>query len=250
MNITGNTIFIPGGTSGIGRGLAERLADVGNKVIIAGRRQQLVEEIVAGNDNIEGFVLDVTDPQSIDRAVATVTSSFPETNVVITVAGIMLPEDVHTDAFLPTAEATVTTNLLGPIRLIGRLTEFLAAKDDAAILTVSSGLAFVPLPITPTYNATKAAIHSFTESLRVQLADTNVQVIEIVPPAVRTALMGQENSEHAMPLDDYLSEVIELLQTEPDAEEILVENVKFLRYAEANGNYDEVLGRLRALSAH
>jgi uncharacterized oxidoreductase len=246
MNITGNTIFIPGGTSGIGRGLAERLADVGNKVIIAGRRQQLVEEIVAGNDNIEGFVLDVTDPQSIDRAVATVTSSFPETNVVITVAGIMLPEDVHTDAFLPTAEATVTTNLLGPIRLIGRLTEFLAAKDDAAILTVSSGLAFVPLPITPTYNATKAAIHSFTQSLRVQLADTNVQVIEIVPPAVRTALMGQENAEHAMPLDDYLSEVMELLQTEPDAEEILVENVKFLRYAEVNGNYDEVLGRLSA----
>jgi uncharacterized oxidoreductase len=246
MNITGNTIFIPGGTSGIGRGLAERLADVGNKVIIAGRRQQLVEEIVAGNDNIEGFVLDVTDPQSIDRAVATVTSSFPETNVVITVAGIMLPEDVHTDAFLPTAEATVTTNLLGPIRLIGRLTEFLAAKDDAAIVTVSSGLAFVPLPITPTYNATKAAIHSFTQSLRVQLADTNVQVIEIVPPAVRTALMGQENAEHAMPLDDYLSEVMELLQTEPDAEEILVENVKFLRYAEVNGNYDEVLGRLSA----
>ena len=247
MNISGNTIFIPGATSGIGRGLAQRFADAGNTVIVAGRRRHLVEELVAGHENIEGFVLDVTDPRSIDAAVSTIKTGFPETNVLITVAGIMLPEDVHDDAFLPTAEATVTTNLLGPIRLIGALTEFLAAKDDAAILTVSSGNAFVPLPVTPTYSATKAAIHSFTESLRVQLSDTNIQVIEIVPPAVRTALMNQENSENAMPLDDFLSEVMELLASQPDADEILVENVKFFRYAEANGNYREVL---RQLSAH
>jgi uncharacterized oxidoreductase len=248
MNISGNTIFIPGATSGIGRGLAQRFADAGNNVIVAGRRQHLVEEIAAGHDNIEGFALDVTDPRSIAAAVSTIETSFPETNVLITVAGIMRPEDVHTDAFLPTAEATVTTNLLGPIRLIAALTEFLAAKDDAAILTVSSGLAFVPLPITPTYNATKAAIHSFTQSLRIQVSDTNIQVIEIVPPAVRTALMNLENAEHAMPLDDFLSEVMELLASEPEADEILVENVRFLRYAEANGNYREVLGRL--MSAH
>jgi uncharacterized oxidoreductase len=248
MNISGNTIFIPGATSGIGRGLAERFADAGNHVIVAGRREHLVREIAAGHDNIDGFSLDVTDPRSIEAAVSTIERSFPQTNVLITVAGIMRPEDVHTAGFLPTAEATVATNLLGPIRLIGALTEFLAAKDDAAILTVSSGLAFVPLPITPTYSATKAAIHSFTQSLRIQLADTSIQVIEIVPPAVRTALMGLENAEHAMPLDDFLSEVMELLESEPDADEILVENVKFLRYAEANGNRDEVLGRL--LSAH
>ena len=246
MNISGNTIFIPGATSGIGRGLAERFADAGNTVIVAGRRRNLVEELVAGHENIEGFVLDVTDQRSVEAAVSTIKTGFPETNVLITVAGIMQPEDVHDDAFLPTAEATVTTNLLGPIRLIGALTEFLAAKDDAAILTVSSGNAFVPLPVTPTYSATKAAIHSFTESLRVQLSDTNIQVIEIGPPAVRTALMNQENSENAMPLDDFLSEVMELLASQPDADEILVENVKFFRYAEANGNYREVLGRLSA----
>ena len=248
MNISGNTIFIPGATSGIGRGLAERFADAGNNVIVAGRRQHLVEEIVASHDNIEGFPLDVTDQRSVEAAVSTIKTAFPETNVLVTVAGIMRPEDVHAASFLPTAEATVATNLLGPIRLIGALTEFLAAKDDAAILTVSSGLAFVPLPITPTYNATKAAMHSFTESLRIQLADTNIQVIEIVPPRVRTALMNSENAEGAMPLDAFLSEVMELLESEPDAKEILVENVKFLRYAEANGNYDEVLGRL--ISSH
>jgi uncharacterized oxidoreductase len=248
MNISGNTIFIPGATSGIGRGLAERFADAGNHVIVAGRRRHLVEEVAAGHANIDGFTLDVTDPRSIESAVATLERSFPETNVLITVAGIMLPEDLHTADFLPTAEATVATNLLGPIRLIGALTEFLTAKDDAAIVTVSSGLAFVPLPLTPTYSATKAAIHSFTESLRVQLADTGVQVIEIVPPAVRTTLMNLEHAEHAMPLDEFLSEVMELLESEPDAREILVENVKFLRYAEVGGHYDEVLGRL--LSAH
>lgn len=248
MNISGNTIFIPGATSGIGRGLAERFADAGNNVIVAGRRRHLVEEVAAGHDNIAGFTLDVTEPRSIEAAVSTIKTSFPDTNVLITVAGIMRPEDLHTGAFLRTAEATIATNLLGPIRLIGALTEFLAAKDDAAILTVSSGLGFVPLPITPTYSATKAAIHSFTQSLRVQLSDTNVQVIEIVPPRVRTALMNSENDESAMPLDDFLSEVMDLLASEPDADEILVERVKFLRFAEANGNSDEVLGRL--LSTH
>jgi uncharacterized oxidoreductase len=109
---------------------------------------------------------------------------------------------------------------------------------------VSSGLGFVPLPVTPTYNATKAAIHVFTEALRVQLADTTIQVIELVPPAVRTALMNQENSPMAMPLEAFLDEVISLLEQEPNAREILVENVKFLRYATANGTYDETLAML------
>ena len=108
---------------------------------------------------------------------------------------------------------------------------------------MSSGLGFVPLPVTPTYNATKAAIHVFTEALRVQLADTTIQVIELVPPAVQTALMNQENSPMAMALDAFL-EVISLLEQEPNAREILVENVKFLRYATANGTYDETLAML------
>ena len=244
MNISGNTIFIPGATSGIGLGLAKRFAAAGNQVVIAGRRQHLIDRIVAESDNIDGFVLDVTDPESIEAAVDTINTRFPDTNVIALVAGIQLPEDLHSSDFLQTAEATVATNLLGPIRLVAAFSEFLAAKEKAAILTVSSGLAFVPLPLTPTYNATKAGIHSFSQSLRVQLSDTNVQVIEIVPPPVRTTLMGQENAEEAMPLGDFLDEVMELLQSEPDAKEILVERVKFLRFAEAEGRYDEVLDML------
>jgi len=156
----------------------------------------------------------------------------------------MLPEDLHSADFLATAEATVTTNLLGPIRLIAAFVEHLATKSDAAIVTVSSGLAFVPLPITPTYDATKSAIHAFTEAARVQLADTGIQVIELVPPAVQTTLMGQQDNPQAMPLEAFLDEVMSLIASSPDADEILVENVKFLRFATANGSYDQVLGML------
>ena len=244
MKTTNNTILITGGTSGIGLGLALRFHQAGNKVIIAGRRKQLLDTITAEHPGIEALVLDVADPASIADAYETVTRTHPELNVVVNMAGIMLPEDLHDPGFLATAESTVTTNLLGPIRVLAAFIPFLTKQQDAAIINVSSGLAFVPLPITPTYSATKAALHSFTESLRVQLADTPVQVIELVPPAVRTTLMGQQDSEQAMPLEDYLDEATALLDAEPEAEEILVENVKFLRFAEANGSYDHVLSLL------
>lgn len=244
MKTTNNTILITGGTSGIGLGLALRFHQAGNKVIIAGRRKQLLDTITAEHPGIEALVLDVADPASIADAYETVTRTHPKLNVVVNMAGIMLPEDLHDPGFLATAESTVTTNLLGPIRVLAAFIPFLTKQQDAAIINVSSGLAFVPLPITPTYSATKAALHSFTESLRVQLADTPVQVIELVPPAVRTTLMGQQDSEQAMPLEDYLDEAITLLQAEPEASEILVENVKFLRFAEANGSYDHVLSLL------
>lgn len=244
MKISGNTIFIPGATSGIGLGLALRFHAAGNRVIIAGRRTELLAQITAENPGIESVVIDMADPSSIIAATDAVKTRFPETNVVIAVAGIMLLEDVHTADFLATAEATVTTNLLGPIRLVAAFTQFLAQKPDATFLTVSSGLGFVPLPFTPTYSATKAAIHSLTVGIRVQLRDAGIQVIELVPPAVQTALMGQTDSPNAMPLDDFLAEVMTLLETTPEADEILVENVKRLRNAEANGTFDAMLGML------
>jgi uncharacterized oxidoreductase len=244
MKMTGNTILVTGGTSGIGLGLALRFHQADNKVIIAGRRKELLESIAASHDGIETLVLDVADPVSIASAYETVSSRYPEVNVLINMAGIMLPEDLHDPGFLPAAESTITTNLVGPIRILAAFIPFLARQKDAAVINVSSGLAFVPLPITPTYNATKAAIHSFTESLRVQLADTPVQVLELIPPAVRTALMGQQDSEQAMPLDDFLSEVMAILQTQPDIEQIIVDNVRFLRFAEAGGAYDTVLSLL------
>ncbi len=244
MNITGNTIFIAGGTSGIGLGLALRFQSAGNRVIIGGRRTELLEQIAAEQPGIETVVIDTADPDSITTAATDVLTRFPELNVLVAMAGIMEPEDVHTADFLSVAERTVTTNLLGPIRLIAAFTETLATRPNAAIITVSSGLAFVPLPLTPTYNATKAAIHSLSRGIRIQLADTSIQVIELIPPAVRTTLMGQQDSERAMPLKAYLDETMTLLQTQPDAEEIVVDNVRFLRDAEANGNYQHVLALL------
>ncbi|MGW0082299.1 SDR family oxidoreductase [Streptomyces sp. NPDC003393] len=246
MKTTGNTILITGGTSGIGLGLALRLHETGNKVIVAGRRKELLDQIAAGHPGIDTLVLDVTDPASIAGARETVTRTHPELNVLVNNAGIQLPEPLLEGDSLRVAEDTVTTNLLGPIRMVNAFLPHLTAKEDAVVINVSSGLAFVPLPITATYNATKAAIHSFTESLRVQLADTSVQVIELVPPAVRTTLMGQQDNEHAMPLEDFLTEAVNLLQTEQDAKEILVENVKFLRHATVNGSYDDVLAMLSA----
>lgn len=244
MKTTGNTILITGSTSGIGLGLALRLQQTGNKVIVAGRRKELLDQITTEHPGIDTLTLDVTDPTSIAQAHQTVTRTHPELNVLINNAGVQLPENLMDTDSLRVAEDTIATNLLGPIRMTSTFLPHLTAQDHAAIINVSSGLAFVPLPATPTYNATKAALHSFTESLRVQLTNTSVQVIELVPPAVRTTLMGQQDNEHAMPLPDFLTEAINLLHTHPDAKEILVENVKFLRHATTNGTYDDVLAML------
>ena len=244
MKTTNNTMLITGGTSGLGLGLAQRFHAAGNTVIVAGRRTDLLDEIVAEHPGMESVVLDVSDPDSIEAAFASVTASHPELNVLINMAGIMQPENLLDGSALAVAEDTVATNLLGPIRMLNAFVPFLVAQDEAVIMNVSSGLAFVPLPATPTYNATKAAIHSYTQSLRVQLAGTGVQVLELAPPAVQTALMGQTDDERAMPLEDYLSEVMTLIADAPNADEILVERVKFLRFAEAEGRFDEVLSML------
>ena len=247
MNITGNTIFIPGATSGLGLGLALRFQAAGNYVIVGGRRTELLDRIVAENPGIDSVQIDTADAASIERATQRVVAEHPELDTVILMAGIMQPEDLHSAGFLDTAERTITTNLLGPIRLIAALVPHLASRPSATIMTVSSGLAFVPLPATPTYSATKAAIHSFTQSLRVQLADTSIEVLELAPPAVATSLMGQEDDPNAMPVEEFLDETMSILASQPDAQEILVSRVNFLRFAEREGRTDEVL---TILSAH
>ncbi|WP_329374729.1 SDR family oxidoreductase [Streptomyces sp. NBC_01483] len=246
MKMTGNTILITGGTSGIGLGLALRLHEAGNKVIVAGRRKELLDEITAEHPGIDALVLDVADPDSIARARGTVAASYPELNILVNNAGIMLREDLLDPASLPVAEDHVTVNLLGTIRMTYAFLPLLVGKEDAVVMNVTSALAFVPLPITPTYNATKAALHSFSESLRVQLAgaDAGVQVIEVAPPGVRTTLLGQQDDESSMPLDDFLTETLGLLLEKPDAKELVVERARFVRDAEANGSYDNVLAML------
>ena len=252
MNITGNTIFIPGSTSGIGLALALALHDRGNKVIVGGRRADLLEQIAAEHPGIDTVQIDTADAASIESAAKEVLAAHPDLNVLVTMAGIMRIEDWRQpESFLASAESVITTNVLGPIRLIAAFIEHLQAQPDATIVTVSSGLAFAPLAATPSYNASKAAIHMLSESIRLQLADTSVQVVELVPPSVRTSLLpGQENSEFAMPLEDFVAEVIALLESQPDAKEIQVERVKFLRYGEARGDYDQVVETLNASDPH
>lgn len=246
MKTTGNTILITGGTSGLGLGLALRWHALGNQVIVGGRRKELLDEIAAEHPGIGTLVLDVDDPASIQAAYDDVTSKYPDLNAVLTMSGIMRPENLLDPDHLATAEATITTNLLGTIRTITRFTPYLTTKPNAAILTVSSGLAFVPLAFTPTYNATKAAIHSYTQSLRIQLASTAVQVIELVPPGVQTTLMNQENDERAMPVEEYLTETMALLAEHPDAAEITVQRVGFLRDAERENRYDQTVAAVNA----
>ncbi|WP_037370433.1 SDR family oxidoreductase [Amycolatopsis orientalis] len=252
MNITGNTVFIPGSTSGIGLALARALRAKGNTVIVGGRRAERLARIAAENPGLDTVQIDTTDPASIQAAAKEVLAKHPDLNVLVPMAGIMRVEDWHRpESFLDSAEAIVATNVLGPIRLIAAFVEHLQTRPDATILTVSSGLAFAPLKATPSYNASKAAIHLLSESLRLQLADTSVRIVELVPPSVRTALLpGQEESEFAMPLDAFVSEVTELLETQPDATEIQVENVKFLRHAEARGDYHQVVEMLNAADPH
>jgi short-subunit dehydrogenase involved in D-alanine esterification of teichoic acids len=244
VNTTGNTVFIPGATSGIGLGLALRLQDKGNTVIVGGRRIELLQQLAAEHPGLGTITIDTTDPASITAARDELTTRYPALDTLITMAGIMEPENLRDPASLDVAERTVEVNLLGPIRLINAFLPSLLAQTAATVMTVSSGLAYVPLPATPTYNATKAAIHSFTESLRVQLFKSNVQVIELVPPATRTTLMNQQNSDVAMPLEDFLDEVMSLLEVDPEAEQILVERVKWQRNAEAEGRYADVLNVL------
>ena len=243
MRINGNTIFIPGATSGIGLALALRLRDAGNKIIVGGRRTVLLDQIAAQHPDIDIVRIDTADPYSIAAVAAQVTANHPDLNVVITMAGVMNGEAwTSPRSVLDSAETTITTNVLGPIRLIAAFLDHLMTRPDATIMTVSSGLAFAPLRATPSYNASKAAIHMLSESLRLQLADTSVRMLELVPPSVQTDLVpGHADDPTAMRLDEYVDEVMDLLRAEPEEGEILVERVKFLRYGEARGDQAQVI---------
>ena len=251
MNATGNTILITGGGSGIGRALAEALHSQGNEVIIAGRRRQVLEETAAANPGMKFLTLDIESPTAIRSFAEQVKEEFPALNVLVNNAGIMRAENLlEQQDDLADAEAIVTTNLLGPIRLTAALLPLLRGQAHSTIINVSSGLAFVPLALTPTYSATKAAIHSYTLSLRYQLKGTTTEVLEIVPPYVQTDLMNGAEDPRAMPLKDYIAETVELLKRQPTPAEICVERVHPLRFADQSGKFDAVFTGLNdAMSA-
>ncbi|MFL9842577.1 SDR family oxidoreductase [Sphingomonas sp. ST-64] len=248
MKQSGNTILITGGGSGIGEALAHRLHDAGNTVIVAGRRRAALDAAIAGRENMHGMTLDIESAEAIESFAHDLIAAHPALNVVINNAGIMRFEDLSARRDLADAEATITTNLLGPIRLTNALVDHLKGQADAAIVNVTSGLAFVPLVTTATYNATKAALHSFTISLRDALAGS-VEVIELAPPAVQTDLTpGQRTRPGYQPLDAFADEVMALLRQAPTPNEVLVENVKFLRNAEAEGRFDAALAAVTAMA--
>ena len=227
MKLTGNTIFITGGGSGIGRGLAEVLHKSGNQVIIAGRRKERLIEVAKANPGMQWVELDIEDPASISSVADKLITDYPKLNVLINNAGIMHIDDASTVIDEKLLVSTLTTNVMGPIRMTGALIEHLKRQTNATVINNTSVLAFVPLAMTAVYSATKAALHSYTLSLRYKLKGSSVKVLEIAPPWVQTDLLGSNNEPRAMPLAEFIDETMRILGT--DAEEVLVERAKALR---------------------
>jgi uncharacterized oxidoreductase len=227
MKLTENTILITGGGSGIGRGLAEALHKLGNKVIISGRRKSNLDATTQANPGMHAVELDIADSASIAAVAKKLIADYPALNVLINNAGVMLIDDAagKIDDLLLTS--TITTNLMGPIRLTSALIEHLKKQVNAAVIYNTSALAFVPLALTGVYSSTKAALHSYVLSQRYRLKGTSVSVLEIAPPWVQTDLLNSSEEPRAMPLKEFIEETITVLGT--DAEEILVDQAKSFR---------------------
>ncbi|KQQ38874.1 short-chain dehydrogenase [Rhizobium sp. Leaf306] len=227
MKMSGNTIFITGGGSGIGRGLAEAFHKLGNQVIISGRRKANLDETIGANPGMAAYEMDITDPASIEQVAAKIIADYPALNVLFNNAGIMPFDDAAKAIDGKMMQIIVTTNFLGPIRMTSALIEHLKKQPSAVIINNTSVLAYVPLAYNAVYSATKAALHSFTMSQRFTLRDTSVKVHEIAPPWVDTDLVKKSGDPRAMPLDVFVKETMEKLAT--DREDIYVDAIQMLR---------------------
>ena len=247
MDITNRTVFIAGATSGIGLELARRFAAAGSTVIVGGRRADLLDKIAT-----EGFAtaqIDVTDQDSVDRARDTILRDHPSLDTIVTMSGVGIPEDLRDPAHFSAAQQTIDTNLLGTIRVIDAFTPHLIERGTGTIITVTSGIGFLPFPLMPTYAASKAAVHAYSEALRAQLIGTGIEVAELVPPAVATTPEMKQLNPRALDLSEFATEVMDLLQINPTPDEILVQGVMMHRWAERDGTYaDLVAQRSQALA--
>ncbi len=197
MKMSGNTILITGGTSGIGLELARQLLELDNTVIITGRRQARLDAARAKLPKLQTFESDVGKLDAMPKLFAEISAAFPKLNVLINNAGIGLKRNLN-DASIPLEEITreIQTNVMGPVAMIQQFLPLLKRQEHAAIVNVSSGLAFVPMPFKPIYCATKAALHSYTQSLRVQLEPTGVKVFELAPPATAGTEFNADAADH------------------------------------------------------
>ena len=245
MDITSRTVLIAGGTSGIGLELARQLHATGSTVVVGGRRTDLLTDLAAaGLGTVE---LDVTSATSVALARDEVLAAHPALDTIVTMAGVTLVEDLRDPSHVDAAERTIAVNVLGTIRVVDAFTSHLVARGAGAIVTVSSGIGFLPFPLAPTYGASKAAVHSYSESLRAQLDGTGVEVVELVPPAVATTPQHKDLNPRALDLDQFVGEALTLLSAEPTPHEVLVESVLAHRWAERDGTYDDLVAQ-RSLS--
>lgn len=206
QQLSGNTVLLTGGSSGIGLALAERLVKAGNEVIVTGRREALLAEVRAKLPAVTTIVSDAGSAQDRAKLAADVIARFPKLNVLFNNAGIQRKVDLTTPEAWEATREEIAINLDGPIHLTALLLPHLLRQSAPAILNVSSGLAFVPLARVPVYCATKAALHSYTQSLRHQLQGTPVRVVEVIPPAVRSNLGGSH--DFGVPTDEYADSVM------------------------------------------
>ena len=246
MDITSRTVFIAGGTSGIGLELARRFRAAGSVVVVGGRRTELFSEFE--REGLDAVAIDVTDPESVSQARDQVLRGHPDLDTIVTMSGIGLPEDLRDPGHFAATESIVAVNVLGTIRVIDAFTPHLLALGHGTIITVSSGIGFLPFPLMASYGASKAAVHAYSDALRAQLAGTGIEVSELVPPAVATALGGGSNPS-ALSLDAYGDEVMALLAEQPTPREILVQAVLMHRWAERDGRYDELVEQRSAALA-
>ena len=240
MSFTNRTILITGGNSGIGLALAEALQSKGNRIIITGRKRESLHAVLDRNPDMVGYQLDVSDDVALAAFPARVLGDHPDLDTIILNAGIMEGEDYTANPVtLDVATRTISTNLSAPITLAATFLPHLQSRPKAALITVSSGLAFVPKATNPIYSATKAAIHSWTQAVRHQLRGTSIAVHEIAPPLVATELTpGQSKIEAAMPLQEFTDEVVGIMSRDDVPDEILVSRVNFQRNAEAENRYE------------